>query len=156
MLDNESQLWVVSQFEIEIAEVDVAASLIARGFDLSGRWELDTASRARFIGEAPKERGVYAFAVDGNVCYVGSTQHIAKRLRRYESTDIRRKEFRGTRRTAFPVMGLIIKALKGGSEVEVLTIVPGSMRRKGLPVDLSAGIEKGLIRELRPECNRRE
>ena len=120
--------------------------LIASGFELSGRWELDTASRARFIGEAPKQPGVYAFAVDGKVLYIGSAQRgIAKRLRRYEITEIRL--------TAFRVRALITEALRDGSEVAVFTIVPGSMRWKGLPVDLIAGLEEGLIRELRPEWN---
>ena len=129
--------------------VDATAKrLIAGGFDLSGQWKLDTASRARFVGEAPQQPGVYAFAVNGKVNYVGSAQRgIAKRLRHYENTQIRR--------TAFRIRGLITKKLKGGSKVAVLTIVPRPMRRKGLPVDPIAGLEEGLIRELRPNWNKR-
>lgn len=131
--------------------VDATAKrLIAGGFDLSGQWKLDTASCARFVGEAPQQPGVYAFAVNGKVHYVGSAQRgIAKRLRSYDKIQTRRTGFR------FRMRGLITKKLKGGSKVAVLTIVPRPMRRKGLPVDPIAGLEEGLIRELQPSWNRR-
>ena len=66
--------------------------LIAGGFNLSARWKLDAAWRARLIGEVPKQPGVYAFAVNGKVHYVGSAQRgLAKRLRRYETTQTLRR-----------------------------------------------------------------
>ncbi len=120
--------------------------LIAGGFKVSGRWELDTASRARFVGEAPKQPGVYAYAVNGKVHYVGSAQGgIAKRLRHYEITK--------TKRTAFRIRGLIIEKLREGSKVTVLTIVPRPIRRNGLPVDPIVGLEEGLIRAWQPSWN---
>ena len=130
--------------------VDATAKrLIAAGFDLSGQWKLDTASRARFVGEAPQQPGVYVFAVNEKVHYVGSAQTgLAKRLRQYDQTN-KRTGFR------FRLISLITEKLKGGSKVEVLTIVPRPMRRKGLPVDPIAGLEEGLIRELRPNWNKR-
>lgn len=130
--------------------VDATANrLIAGGFKLSGQWKLDTASRARFDGEAPQEPGVYVFAVNGKVHYVGSAQTgLANRLRQYDQTN-KRTGFR------FRLISLITERLKDGSKVAVLTIVPGSMRRKGLPVDPIAGLEEGLIRELQPSWNRR-
>ena len=120
--------------------------LIAGGFEVSGRWELDTASRARFVGEAPKQPGVYAYAVNGKVLYVGSAQRgIAKRLRHYEITK--------TKRTAFRIRGWITKEIRAGSKVTVLTIVPRPMRRNGLPVDPIVGLEEGLIRAWQPSWN---
>ena len=125
--------------------------LIANGFALSARWELRANSRVQLIGDAPKQPGIYAFAVDGEVCYVGSARKgIAKRLRPYEIT-------KDKKRPAFRIRTLIRRALKSGSEVTVLTIVVlKPIRRKGLPVDLILGIEVGLIRELQPKWNRRE
>jgi hypothetical protein len=120
--------------------------LIAGGFEVSGQWELKTASRARFIGKAPKQPGVYAYAVNGKVCYVGSAQcGIATRMRQYEIAKSGRQGFR--------VRGLITKALKAGSKVAVLTIVPRPMRRNGLPVDPNDGLEWGLIRAWQPSWN---
>ena len=115
---------------------------------MSAQWKLDAAWRARLIGEVPKQPGVYAFAVNGKVHYVGSAQRgLAKRLRRYEITQ--------TRLTAFRIRGLIRERLKAGARVAVLTIVPRPMQRKGLPVDPIAGLEEGLIREMQPKWNKR-
>ncbi len=123
-----------------------AEHLTASGFSLSARWELQENSRVQLIDEPPKQPGVYAFAVDGEVCWVGKTQTgIAKRLRDYENV-------KGKTRQGFRIKTLISKALKSGSEVTVLTIVSlKPIRWRGLPVDLIAGLEAGLIRELQPK-----
>lgn len=128
----------------------MAERLTASGFSLSARWELQANSRVQLIGEPPKQPGVYAFAVDGEVCYVGKTQNgIAKRLRNYEI--VKKKKRQG-----FHIKTLIRKALKSGSEVTVLTIVNlKPIRWRGLPVDLIPGLEMGLIHELDPQWNRR-
>jgi hypothetical protein len=119
--------------------------LIAGGFALTGRWELN-APFVRLIGKPPVQPGVYAYAVDGIVHYVGSAQGgLAKRLRQYEY----RMRLRATTRR-----GQITEALKSGLEVAVLTIVfPEPLRWNGLPVDLIAGLEEGLIREWQPLWN---
>ncbi len=127
-----------------------AEHLTANGFSLSARWELQANSRVRLIGEPPKQPGVYAFAVDGEVCYVGKAKKgIAKRLRPYEIV-------KGKKRQGFRIKTLIRKALKSGSEVTLLTSVNlKPIRWRGLPVDLILGLEEGLIRELQPKWNRR-
>jgi hypothetical protein len=50
--------------------------LVSCGFERSGSWILDDAHRARFHAEIeiPKQPGVYAYAVDGEICYIGSAQ----------------------------------------------------------------------------------
>ncbi len=129
----------------------MAERLTASGFSLSARWKLQANSRVRLIGEPPKQPGVYAFAVDGEVCYVGKTQKgIANRLRNYEIV-------KNKKRQGFHIKTLVGKALKSGSEVTVLTIVSlKPIPWRGLPVDLIAGLEVGLIRELQPKWNLRE
>ena len=124
----------------------MAERLTASGFSLSARWELQPNSRVQLIGEPPKQPGVYAFAVDGEVCYVGKTRKgIAERLRDYEIVKVKKRQ-------GFRIKTLISKALKSGSEVTVLTIVSlKPIRWRGLPVDLIAGLEVGLIRELQPK-----
>ncbi len=132
-----------------------AEHLTANGFSLSARWELQENSRVQLIGEPPKQPGVYAFAVDGEVCWVGKTKKgIAKRMRDYEivKNNIKKKERQGVR-----IRTLISKALKSGSEVTVLTIVSlKPIQWRGLPVDLIAGLEMGLIHKLQPKWNLRE
>ena len=128
-----------------------AERLTASGFTLTARWKLGANSRLQLIDEPPKQPGVYAFAVDGEVCYVGSARkEIAKRVRIYEK-DKKPPAWRATKQA------LIRKALKSGSEVTVLTLVilKPILRWKGLPVDLILGIEEGLIGELQPKWNRR-
>jgi hypothetical protein len=65
-----------------------AAWLIAAGFMRAGVWRRDEVSGSvRFDGEAalPREPGVYAYAVAGEVRYVGSAQRgLRRRLRHYE------------------------------------------------------------------------
>ncbi len=128
-----------------------AEHLTASGFCLSARWELQENSRVQLIGEPPKQPGVYAFAVDGEVCYVGKAKKgIATRLRPYEI--VKGKTVKGKTRQGFRIKTLICKALKSGSEVTVLTIVNlKPIRWRGLPVNLIAGLEAGLIRELQPK-----
>jgi hypothetical protein len=45
--------------------------------------------------------------------------------------------------------------LAEGHEVEVFTIVPPRITLHGLPIDVVAGLEEGLIRSWRPIWNRR-
>jgi hypothetical protein len=127
------------------------ARLIAGGFQRSGTWQLDPESGSiRFFGESelPKAAGVYAYAIGDQVYYVGSAQRgLRHRLRHYEITK--------RLRTALRVRQEIISLLNGGRTVDVFTLVPGRLSWNGLPVDGVAGIEEGLIRELRPVWNRR-
>jgi hypothetical protein len=105
----------------------------------------------RFDGEAalPREPGVYAYAVAGEVRYVGSAQRgLRRRLRHYEIAK--------TLRTSHRIRQEILTLLSQEQVVEVLTIVPEPLLLKsGLPVDAVAGLEEGLIRSLRPAWNRR-
>jgi hypothetical protein len=125
---------------------DKIAQLISAGFKESGVWRLDESARARFVGEAPIDPGVYAYVVDEDVCYVGSAQRgLRRRLRTYEITE--------TMRTAFRIRGLITEALETGAKVRVLTAVPEAILWNGIPINSIAGIEEGLIRSLRPRWN---
>jgi hypothetical protein len=125
--------------------------LIEGGFTHVGAWHRDeTSGSIRFVGEKPlpREPGVYAYAVDGVVHYVGSAQRgLRNRLRHYEIAK--------TLRTAHRIRQEVLSVLADGRAVEIFTIVPPPQTVNGLPVDMVSGLEEGLIRSWRPDWNRR-
>lgn len=127
--------------------------LLAGGFARAGVWKRDDATGSiRFEGtEAlPGEPGVYAYAVNGVVHYVGSAQRgLRGRLRRYEIT----KTLRTSHRVRQEILTLLA-ALAADIDVEVFTVVPPPVALPGgLPFDSVAGLEEGLIRSWRPKWN---
>lgn len=127
------------------------ANLIASGFQRLGEWQHGPEHGPHGAGWAfpcPTEPGVYTFTVNGSVMYVGSAQRgLNARLRQYSAST--------TLKTAARIRGEIIAALSAGQTVEVHVLMPPQIEWQGLPVDLVAGIEEGLIRTLRPAWNRR-
>lgn len=97
--------------------------------------------------EVERGPGVYAYAVDGVVMYVGSAQRgLHGRLRRYEISR--------TLRTSARIRTEVLKSLANGCEVEVYLLPePPAISWNGLPVNLIAGIEEGLIQALKPAWN---
>ncbi len=121
--------------------------LLDAGFRWAGRWETpDGATIARCF-EVDSKPGVYAYAVNGMVTYVGSAQRgLHNRLRSYEISK--------TKRTAMRIRREILASLALGNAVDVYLLpAPPALRWNGLPVDLIAGIEDGLIRAINPPWN---
>ena len=112
-----------------------------------GCWHLDAAGDGIELDfNADREPGVYVYAVDGIAHYVGSAQRgLHGRLRRYAIT----KTMRTSQRIRKKILGL----LAAGRVVEIYTLSPPALVWQGLPVDLIAGIEEELIRNLRPIWN---
>lgn len=87
---------------------------------------------------------VYAFAIEEMVVYVGLTSSGLKtRFDQY------RRGHKGQRMSS-RVNDLIINALVGGQQVRVLIATPGTSVWNGLPVNMAAGLEGGLIQTMRP------
>jgi hypothetical protein len=123
-------------------------NLLDAGFQRVGTWRLiESGSGMRLEGDAAREAGVYAYTVDGVVCYVGSAQRGLHTLRRYATTK--------TMKTSTRIRGEIISCLNDGKTVEVYALQPPATHWKGLPVDLVAGLEEGLIRSIQPVWNKR-
>jgi hypothetical protein len=122
--------------------------LTKAGFRRIGLWQLDAECRPHFVSQVPAERGVYALIVNDEVRYVGSAQRgLHKRFLKYNNPNNK-----GT--VAVRLRGYLTEALKAGSEVSVfLTTPPRTMQWNGLPIDLIAGLEEGLIQELQPAWN---
>jgi hypothetical protein len=121
--------------------------LIDAGFHLLGECSLSSADTFVYSVKAPTEPGVYVFAIDGLVKYVGLTRWALRtRLGHYVYGH-------KAQRTSARVKELILAALRSEQHVQVLIATPAEMEWNGLPVDGAAGLETGLIRLIRPEWN---
>lgn len=123
------------------------AGLVTAGFQKVGEWLIDqTGSGILLHGTTDKRAGVYVYAVGGVVHYVGSAQRgLHGRFRRYAITK--------TVRTSARIRSEIVVCLSRGDPVEIYALQPALIDWNGLPVDLAAGLEEGLIRTLQPKWN---
>lgn len=112
--------------------------LIAGGFSLSARW-LISEGTLRMDKPMPKERGVYAFVMEGRAVYVGlATMGLAKRLYFYGKPG-------ATQKTSLRLNALLQGEIGSGSVIDIYTAMPPNLRWNGLPVSGDAGLELGLI-----------
>lgn len=122
-------------------------TLLRAGFSFLGEWTAESDGEFRLDAKAPTDAGVYAFIVDDVVKYVGLTQRgLRSRLDGYRRGHERQ-------RTNARVKGLINAALVAGKRVKILVATPEPQTWKGLPVNTAAGLEAGLIGQIRPEWN---
>ena len=122
--------------------------LLDAGFHLLCDCSLSADDAFRYSAKAPTEAGVYAFAVDGRVMYVGLTRGALRtRLGHYVRGHQGQK-------TSAHIKGLILETLRAGQRVHVLVATPPVFEWNGLPVDGAAGLETGLIRLIKPSWNR--
>ena len=116
-------------------------ALSQRGFQLSGKWVLATDGSVKADQKLPKEVGVYAFAKDGIILYVGvATIGLAKRLYFYSKPGV-------TQRTSLRVNAIIRDTLQAEQSIDIYTATPEDLEWNGLPIHGSAGLELGLIKK---------
>lgn len=121
--------------------------LLEAGFELLGECRSTGENAFAFTARPPVEGGVYAFAVDGSISYVGLTRFgLRARLGHYVYGH-------NQQRTSARIKALILEALAAGRCVCVLIARPPELEWNGLPVDGAAGLETGLIRLIRPPWN---
>jgi hypothetical protein len=115
--------------------------LVKGGFELSGQWILSEAGDLTIDRPIPNTPGVYAFAKDGIVLYVGvATMGLAKRLYFYAKPGV-------TQRTSQRLNGILKRELEAVPFVGIYTAVPPDLEWNGLPIHGSAGLELGLIKK---------
>jgi hypothetical protein len=115
--------------------------LVAGGFAFSGRWILSDAGELKLDGSLVKDAGVYAFAVEGVVIYVGvSTKSLADRLKLYAKPG-------SSQSTNLRLNGIIKDELHTFPFIEIYTATPPDSEWNGLPVSGTSGLEQGLIRK---------
>jgi len=116
-------------------------ALLDGGFKLSSRWKLSETSELVLDQPVSNEVGVYAFAGEDTVLYVGvATLGLAKRLYFYARPGPRQ-------RTNQRLNELLKKELEVVPHINVYIAVPPNFEWNGLPVHGSAGLELGLIKK---------
>lgn len=116
-------------------------TLVAGGFVLAGRWVLSKTNDLIPDRVLPKGCGVYAFAKDGFILYVGvATMGLAKRLYFYSKPSV-------SQLTSLRLNSIIKNELLTTPSIDIYTAEPVDLEWNGLPVHGSAGLELGLIKK---------
>lgn len=117
------------------------AVLLEAGFRLASTWGLNADGHLVLNTDIPKHIGVYAFAKDGVVLYVGvATGGLKGRLYGYS------RPGRG-QQTNLRLNNTIKLELSTHPAIDVLIATPDDLEWNGLPVHASAGLELGLIKK---------
>lgn len=115
-------------------------TLLAGNFSLLGCWKLSERASLVLSGSAPNLPGVYAFAHDGVVQYVGvASTSLAKRLYFYGKPG-------PTQKTNIRLNAALRDLLEKGSEIEIYVATPPALEWSGWIVSGSEGLEAGIIK----------
>ena len=116
-------------------------ALVRGGFELSARWILSAEGEPTIDRPLPQAAGVYAFAKEGVIVYVGvATIGLAKRLYFYAHPG-------PTQPTNQRLNRIIRSELRSLPSIDIYTATPPDLEWNGLPVHGSAGLELGLIKK---------
>ncbi len=121
----------------------------AMGFTRAGRWNLsDSALTFELDALADARNVLYAFVVDNELMYVGKTvQALRKRMVGYKVPS-------ATQSTNIKNNRKIHECLAGGKVVEIFVLPDnGLLKYGGFHVNLAAGLEDSLVRDLMPPWN---
>lgn len=113
--------------------------LVKAGFQQRAIWVLDTQGRPCIEGQIPVKKGVYAFASNETVFYVGvAGMGLKKRLYFYGKPGIKQT-------TNIRINELIRVSLLDEETINIFTATPPDFEWGGLVVNGRAGLEIGLI-----------
>lgn len=120
-------------------------TLVSNGFVDIGSWCLVKDRLA--LPEVPGERGVYAFAVDNEVLYVGlASRSLRQRFNFYVRPGV-------SQRTNVRINGLIQKLIHNGETVRILVARPEDRSWNGFRLSGPEGLEAALIEDFDPPWN---
>jgi hypothetical protein len=124
-------------------------ALLSSGFVKSARWEECSINGIRLSAAQSKQRGVYAFAINDKVLYVGvASSGFANRLKFYCRPS-------ASQTTSTRLKKLIVAELSSGVAIDLYTATPPDTAWNGLVVDGCVGLEAGLIRSFDLPWNKR-
>lgn len=111
------------------------------GFEEVGCWELNSTRDLVHRLDLPKQAGVYAFAINGIVQYVGlASKSLSQRLSFYRRPGV-------SQRTNIRLNEVIRGHLDKGTVVQILTAHPSDHKWNGFTIKGAEGLEAGLIAE---------
>jgi hypothetical protein len=119
------------------------------GFTAVGWWELTETGISFELNEVATARNIlYAFVIDGHVSYIGkTTQSLRARMAGYKTPG-------PTQSTNIRNHARIRQLLIAGALVEIFALPDsGLLYYGGFHVNLAAGLEDSLVRDLRPPWN---
>jgi hypothetical protein len=123
--------------------------LMRSGFGRVGCWELSHDQKLTHKIALPSMAGVYAFAIDGVVQYVGvSAKSLRQRFGFYVKPG-------STQTTSIRLNEMIRGQIERGAVVEILLAHPPDQEWRGLKVSGPEGLEAGLIRDFDLPWNKR-
>ena len=111
------------------------------GFEELGCWEVSEVNALRVSAPLPAKAGVYAFAIDGVVQYVGVAANSLKQRFGFYAKPGR------TQTTSIRLNETIRGRTADGSTVQVLVAHPSDGDWNGLKISGPEGLEAGLIRD---------
>lgn len=130
--------------------LDPLEKLTQVGFLKVGRWSLKSGKPCFSLDELAGAADVlYAFVSDGQVLYLGkTTKGLRRRMDGYQRPG-------PTQRTNIACHGKLLKVLTEKQTVDIYVFRdPEPKLHAGIPVNLAAGLEDGLILEFRPPWNK--
>jgi hypothetical protein len=123
--------------------------LFHSGFHEVGSWELGDSHDLQCRIELPRRAGVYAFAIDGVVQYVGlASTSVRQRLGFYRKPAL-------TQVTNLRLNQIIRDEIGSGRTVQILIAHPPQFDWNGLKISGAEGLEAGLISEFDLPWNKR-
>jgi hypothetical protein len=124
-------------------------SLLKNGFIYGADWQGDGSGGLRLDRTPPDQPGVYVFVENDHVVYIGTTRRrLADRMRDYRIGH-------SSQKTSARIKDLLLNSLANGNAQRVLFATPGMSDWNGLPVELAAGLEAGLLARFQPPWNRK-
>jgi hypothetical protein len=120
------------------------------GFALYAQWVFspDKDLQINILGKKNERPCLYAFTVNKNVFYIGSTKRsINARLNNYLHSD-------SSQRTNVRIMQRIREALRDDAVVELMILAPEHRSRQYTDIGFPEALEKHLIQTLQPPWNR--
>lgn len=130
--------------------MDQLARLTQIGFIRVGRWTLKSGEPCYSLDELSGATGVlYAFVSNGQVLYLGkTTKELRTRMYGYQRPG-------PTQRTNIACRAKLLETLTAKQVVDIFVFRdPEPKLHAGIPINLAAGLEDGLIREFRPPWNK--
>jgi hypothetical protein len=127
------------------------ARLIDFGFIFVGSWEISPTGIDFTLLRFAEDSVLYAFAVEGDLRYIGKAQQLSARMQAYKFPGKAVTEAENTNKAN---NRRIREQLDRGRRVKILAFRPaGPWEYRGVPIDLVAGMEEALIFELDPDWN---